>query len=98
MATFDENSAVAGYKEKPTHRIILKTNVGGYLTISLFTHNSDKSENNAFQKKLVEALGVGTDVRNFLINTIESAMLESVEKPKVELPSINFADLNKPTA
>lgn len=93
---FDENNAVTGSKDKPTHRIVLKTNVGGYLTISLFTHNADKSENNAFQKKLVEALGVGTDVRNFLINTIESAILEAAEKPKVELPAINFADLNKP--
>ena len=95
MATFDENTVVGSTKDKPTHKIVIKTNVGGVLTISLFTHNADKSENNAFQKKLVEALGVGTDVKNFLVNTIESAILEASEKPKVELPTINFADLNK---
>jgi len=86
---------VVGSKDKPTHRINIKTSIGGYLTISLFTHNSDKFENNAFQQKLVEALGVGTDIKNFLINTIESATIEAAEKPKVELPDINFADLNK---
>lgn len=86
---------VVGPKEKPTHRVNIKTSIGGYLTISLFTHNADKSENNAFQKKLVEGLGVGTDIKNFLINTIESAIIEAADKPKVELPDINFADLNK---
>lgn len=95
MATFDENTVVGSTKDKPTHKIIVKTNIGGVLTISLFTHNIDKNENNRFQKKMVDALGVGTDVKNFLINTIESAILEAAEKPKVEMPDINFVELNK---
>lgn len=82
-------------KEKPSHRVLLKT-THGMLVISLFTHNADKSVQNAFQKQLVEDLGVGNDIKNFIINTLESAIIEVADdKSKVKPSNVNFADLNK---
>lgn len=92
---FNSEDSVGFTKEKPSHRVLLKTKFGT-LTISLFTHNSDKSENNAFQKQLVEDLGVGTDMRNFILNNVESAIIEvASDKTKVKPSGVNFADLNK---
>lgn len=88
----EENTSFT--KDKPSHRVLLKTKYG-ILTISLFTHNADKSENNAFQKQLIDDLGVGTDMRNFIINNLESAIIEvASDKAKVKPSGVNFADLN----